>query len=119
MARDGSGVYHIPPGTQGIPNTTIASAKYNTYTSDVEQDLNLPRPIVAGGTGANNAHDAMVALGGEIAMQSVANYDTFPFVSGSFYSLPGATSAPVAGHGFSVSATLSVLRTTWCWRLAI
>jgi hypothetical protein len=54
----------------------------------------VPRPISSGGTGANNAVDAMVALGGEIANQVVTNYDTFAFKSGSFGSSPGATSAP-------------------------
>jgi hypothetical protein len=62
--------------------------------SDVEYDLNYPRPILAGGTGASNAHDAMVALGGEISHQLVDNYDTYPFRTGSFYSNPGATSGP-------------------------
>lgn len=94
MPRDGSHIYARPPGTDGIPDTTIESTKYNAYVADVEQDLNLPRPIIAGGTGANNARDAMIALGGELANQVVTNYDTFPFVSGSFKSDPGATGAP-------------------------
>ena len=63
MPRDGSGIYHTPPGTDGVPDTTIDSAKYNTNVHDVETDLNAPRPIVAGGTGANNAADAAVNLG--------------------------------------------------------
>jgi hypothetical protein len=86
-------VYHQP-----FPNvvtaTPIESTVYNGFTNDVAQDLNAPRPISAGGTGATNAHDAMVALSGEIAEQLVTNYDSFPFVSGSFISTPGATSAP-------------------------
>jgi hypothetical protein len=93
MPRDGSGIY-----TQPFPNvvdgTTIESAVYNGYTHDVETDLNTPRPIVAGGTGANNAHDAMIALSGEIAYQTVTNYNSHVFFSGSFKSAPGATGAP-------------------------
>jgi hypothetical protein len=96
MPRDGSSIYHRPPGTDGIPNTTIASTPYNSYVADVEQDLNLPRPIVAGGTGANNARDAMTSLQGDVAYQVVTNYDAYAFVSGSFYSAAGATSAPTA-----------------------
>jgi hypothetical protein len=96
MPRDGSNVYHRPSGTDGIPNYTIESAKYNSYVADVEQDLNLPRPIVAGGTGANNARDAMTSLQGDVAYQVVTNYDAYAFVSGSFYSAAGATSAPTA-----------------------
>jgi hypothetical protein len=100
MPRDGSDQYSIPPGTNGVPDTTIESAKYNAFAADLEVDLNHPRPIVAGGTGANNAHDAMIALSGEIAGQFVTNYDTFPFVAGSFYSNSAATSLPVAGYEF-------------------
>src|SRR6478609_6910570 len=96
MPRDGLSQYAPPPGTNGITNYTIESTKYNGFVADVTQDLNLPRPIVAGGTGANNAHDAMIALSGEIAGQVVTNYDSFPFVAGSFYSAAGATSAPTA-----------------------
>ena len=101
MPRDGSQIYHRPPGTDGIPDTTIASTPYNSYVADIEQDLNLPRPIVAGGTGATSAHDAMVALGGEFSNQLVTNYDSFVFLNGSFYSAPGATSPPIAGHYFA------------------
>src|SRR6478752_8809167 len=100
MPRDGLQQYTPPPGTNGITNYTIESTKYNGFVADVTQDLNLPRPIVAGGTGANNAHDAMIALSGEITNQQVTNYDSFPFVAGSFWSAPGATSAPNPTHYF-------------------
>jgi len=102
MPRNGSGVYSHPfPDV--VEGTTIESAVFNGNTSDVEQDLNTPRPIVAGGTGASNAHDAMVNLSGEIAMQVVTNYDSFPFEAGSFYSTPGATGEPIPGGGFYTS----------------
>jgi hypothetical protein len=101
MSRDGSGVYSTPPGTTAITNTPILSTPYNTNVADVAQDLNMPRPIVAGGTGASNAHDAMVALGGEIAAQVVTNFDSDPLVPGSFSAAVGATGAPVAGHAFT------------------
>src|SRR5215831_1689825 len=64
MPRDPSGVYSIPPGTHGITNTTISSSAYNAYVDDVAQDLNIPRPIVAGGTGASTASAALANLGG-------------------------------------------------------
>ena len=54
MPRDGSGVYS-QPYPDVVSGTTIESAKYNGNVNDVEQDLNTPRPIVAGGTGATNA----------------------------------------------------------------
>jgi len=46
-----------------VPDTTIESAKYNNNVADVAADLNAPRPVVAGGTGANNATDAAINLG--------------------------------------------------------
>jgi hypothetical protein len=101
MPRDGLSQYAPPPGTNGITNYTIESTKYNGFVADVTQDLNLPRPIVAGGTGANNAHDAMIALSGEIAKQVVTNYDSFAWVNGSFYSAAGATSAPNPTNRFA------------------
>ena len=93
MPRDGSGNYTLPyPAV--VDGTTIESAVHNGTMSDIALQLNGPVPIVAGGTGANNAHDAMIALSGELANQTVGNYDTFPFVSGSFSSDAGATAAP-------------------------
>lgn len=94
MPRDGSYHYLVPAGTDGVADQTIDSGRYNAFVHDVETDLNTPRPISAGGTGANNAADALTALGGESRNQLVTNYDIFPFVSGSFYSGPGATAAP-------------------------
>jgi hypothetical protein len=64
MPRDPSGVYTTPAGTNGVPNTTILSAAYNTNVADVANDLNTPRPIVAGGTGASTAAQALINIGG-------------------------------------------------------
>jgi hypothetical protein len=58
-----SDIYSVPPGTDGVPNTTISSSAYNSFVHDVETDLNTPRPVIAGGTGANNATQARVNLG--------------------------------------------------------
>jgi len=99
MPRDGSGIYR-QPFPDVVTDTTVESPVYNGFTRDVELDLNTPRPIVAGGTGANNAHDALTNLKGEERDQLVTNYDTFPFVSGSFFSAPGATNAPNSTNYF-------------------
>ena len=74
----------------------------------MEQDLNLPRPIVAGGTGATSAHDARVNLGADVGSlsQVVTNYDMQVWESGSFLSNAGATSEPVAGHNFTGTCQL-------------
>jgi hypothetical protein len=95
MPRDGSGIY-TKPFPDVVTGTTIQSTVHNGTISDVAQDLNAPRPIVSGGTGANNARDAMTSLQGDVAYQVVTNYDVYAFVSGSFYSAAGATSAPTA-----------------------
>lgn len=63
MPRNGSGIYSYPPGTPGVPDTPVESVPYNTYIADIEFDLNLPRPIVAGGTGASNPAQALTNLG--------------------------------------------------------
>ena len=101
MPRDGSGIYSIPPGTQGTPDTTIESAKYNAFAADLEADLNAPRPVIAGGTGATNAADARNTLDAERSMQPITNFDADLFEAGSFFAASGATNAPVAGHAFT------------------
>src|SRR5262245_49409695 len=99
MPRDGSSVYTLPfPDV--VEGTTIESTVYNGFTNDIAIDLNAPRPIVAGGTGATNAGDALVALSGEKAGQEVTNYSNHVFVAGSFYSATSATGEPVDGHAF-------------------
>src|SRR6188508_2213364 len=76
MPRDGSEIYYIPPGSEGIPDSTIESIKYNEFIHDVEQDLNHPRPIVAGGTGGSTEEEALFNLSGEMAYQVVTNFGT-------------------------------------------
>ena len=58
MPRNGSGVFSAPAGTTATPNTPIESAKYNAFVADLTNDLNLARPIVAGGTGATTKSGA-------------------------------------------------------------
>src|SRR5436190_1742289 len=101
MPRDASGLYSTPVGTDAIADHTIESTRYNSNVHDVETDLNAPRPIVAGGTGAVTGRQALINLGGEAALQQVISYDTAPFISGSFFSDQATgRSAPVDGHAF-------------------
>jgi hypothetical protein len=106
MPRDGSGIYTTPVGTTAVPDTTIESAKYNANVNDVAADLNAPRPIVAGGTGAASAATARTNLKAEVAGQQVTNYDTHVWENGSFWSVGGATNAPDPAHGFAGSCTI-------------
>ena len=101
MPRDGSGHYAVPPGTDGAPDTTIDSAKYNLFTADLEQVLNTPSPIISGGTGGSTPDQALQNIGGEKAGQVVTNYDSMAWVSGSFSSASTATASPISGHAFS------------------
>lgn len=74
--RDGNGVYSKPAGIDASPDTTIESADWNSFTADVEQDLNTPRPIIAGGTGAATAvggADALSTQGANIASATTTN----------------------------------------------
>jgi len=107
MPRDGSNVYHIPLGTEGVPDTTIESAKYNAFAHDIERDLNTPRPIISGGSGATSPDGALVNLSAEKAGQFVTNFDSHAWMAGSFYSDITATAAPVAGHAFAGIAYIS------------
>lgn len=63
MSRNGLGVYSLPPGSTASTLTTISSGDFNTLIADLAADLNLARPIVAGGTGATSASGARAALG--------------------------------------------------------
>src|SRR6185295_8519116 len=104
MARDGSGIYNLP-SPDVVPSTPIASTVYNLFTHDVATDLNNPRPIVAGGTGATSADGALAAMGGEKSGQVVTNYDSQVWLAGSFNSAVGASAAPPSGgtatHAFA------------------
>ena len=109
MPRDGSNVYHRPVGIDAIANRTIESAKYNLNVSDVEQDLNTPRPIVAGGTGATSAAGARTNLHAEAAGQQVDNFASFTFENGSFWSTNASGAdgpSGTAGHGLYGAAIL-------------
>ena len=64
MPRSGGGVYTLPAGslvTDGVDD--ILATQHNTPLQDIATDMNTPRPIVAGGTGAATAADARTNLG--------------------------------------------------------
>lgn len=58
-----NGVYQLLPGVYGVPNEPIASAPYNSQLDDLAKDANDPRPVTAGGTGAQTPGDALTNLG--------------------------------------------------------
>jgi len=93
----GTGIY-TKPYPDVISDTTIESTVHNGEIADIETDLNTPRPIVAGGTGANNVAQARSNLKAEVAGTQVLNYDSHVFENGSFYSNNGATGQPAARY---------------------
>jgi hypothetical protein len=106
MPRDASNVYHVPPGSDGTPNTVISSARYNTLIHDLESDANNPRPIVAGGTGSSTPQTAIAALGAAPNNQIVIpNYASMTFITGFFNSDATVSDAPVTGHRFVGNAS--------------
>jgi hypothetical protein len=59
-----AGAYSLPAGslvTDGVDD--ILAAQHNDPLQDLASDANTARPVVAGGTGADNAPDALVNLG--------------------------------------------------------
>lgn len=63
MSRNGSGVFSLPAQYLVASGDTVLPAQHNTPLEDIETDLNTARPIVAGGTGATTAADALDNLG--------------------------------------------------------
>lgn len=75
MPRAG-GIYSPPPGTDGVPNTPIESAKYNAFVADITADQNAPRPITAGGTGGTSAvsgNDGLNTTSSDMASAATLN----------------------------------------------
>lgn len=63
MSRNSAGKYSLPAGSTVTDGTTATASQHNTPIQDLEQDANTPRPVVAGGTGADNAAAARTNLG--------------------------------------------------------
>lgn len=62
MPRSGAGIYTFPAGSVAVPNTPISSVAHNAILTDLQADLNAPRPVSAGGTGATSPASAFEAL---------------------------------------------------------
>jgi hypothetical protein len=117
MPRDGSNIFSAPAGTTATSGTPIESAKYNAFVNDVVGDLNLPRPIVAGGTGASTAPAALTALGAQPAdaeLTAIAGLtsaaDRLPYFTGSGAAALATFTA--AGRALVDDADAAAQRTT-------
>jgi len=63
LARNGSGTYSLPVGYEATTGGTATATQHNAPLEDLATDMNTPRPVVAGGTGATNAENARSNLG--------------------------------------------------------
>lgn len=117
MPRNGSGVFSLPAGTAAVPNTTIKSADYNSALNDLAADMNTPRPIVAGGTGASTAGAALAALGGQPKDDTLTRIAALGTAADKFIYTTGVDTwaeAPISSFGRSLldDANAGAARTT-------
>ena len=94
MARNLAGSYALPAGslvTDGVDD--ILASQHNTPLQDIAADLNLARPVVAGGTGADNANRARANLG--ITPDDNENR----IINGNFLIWQRGTSFSTSGYG--------------------
>ena len=63
MPRSASNLYSKPPGSTVFNGNLTDAIAFNALMDDIAADLNTPRPVVAGGTGASTAAAAVTALG--------------------------------------------------------
>lgn len=108
MPRNGSGVYSLPAGTSNFtPNTTIESSKIDLLTADLETDLNTPRPIVTGGTGASTAvaaHDAFSTKGTDVPSAATCDIGA---ATGRYVHITGTTT--ITGFGTKTAGVVRLL----------
>lgn len=106
MPRNGSDVYSKAAGTTAVPNTTVRSAQFNDTINDIVQDLNNPRPIVVGGTGAASKSTAATAL-------EVVSYGTAQTLTAAQQAIARTSiSAALNGHLYGLTLSNNVTDAT-------
>ena len=121
MPRNLSGVYSLPSGSLVTDATDdILASQHNTPLEDIQTDMNTVRPVVAGGTEANNAADARTNLG---AAASATTLTAGAGLTGGGTLAANRTFAVGAGDGISVAADAvavdsTVVRTTGAQTIA-
>lgn len=108
MPRNASNVYSKPAGTTFTPSTVIESAKVNEVIDDIAADLNIARPITAGGTGASTAAGARTAL----AVYSTTEVDdAIAALDTDFAAKADKATTITAGDGLTGGGSLASSRT--------
>ena len=112
MARDGGGIYSIPGGSVFANATVIDEVVMNALITDIESDLNVDRPVVAGGTGASTVAEARTNLGIKTALKGIdttGSSNAYLFAtSDSLTPTNGDTIVFVASFANTGAATLNV-----------
>jgi hypothetical protein len=107
MPRDGSGVFSSAISDVET-NTPISSSVFNAFKDDIVADLNLDRPVAAGGTGASTASAARTSL--EVAKAQVNGADTTAG-SGLIVGAFGLGGTPVTATDFDAAAVTGFIKT--------
>lgn len=97
MSRNGSGVYSLPAGYEAVTGETILATQHNTPLEDLAADLNVARPIVAGGTGATTAVAAADNLSTKSSAIASAATTDLSTASGVFAHITGTTTITAFG----------------------
>ena len=63
MPRNSNGQFYFDPGTEAVKDEVAYSAHVNQRNENIKADLNTPRPVLYGGTGASTAAQARTNLG--------------------------------------------------------
>jgi hypothetical protein len=92
MPRNPSGQYNLPAGVIVSAGEVIQPSQHNPALQDIAQDLNDPRPIASGGTGATSATAARTSLGAQAAWTEVGPVNTSSGTAFDVTSLPAGVS---------------------------
>lgn len=95
MSRNGSGVYTLPAGSTIANGDTSDADDLNIPLADIETDMNTPRPVVAGGTGASSVAAAQTTF-------KIAPKDTASTIS-ALWTFTGGLAVDSASQGLGLT----------------
>lgn len=102
-------MYSLPASTAAVSGETISSTKWNSLTQDLEADMNVDRPIVAGGTGASTALAALTNLFSGASPGGADKIGFWDQSAASFAFLSLGTGLSFNGTSLDLDADLSTL----------